>query len=215
LHLVDPFDVRRALLGDIHICEVPVLLLDVEVVDFPGVGLFDLLRHAEVLLACLLWGDDLHIVHVDLVHAIVGFAPIQLSEYGLPELIVGHEIPCLVAPDQLVHLGVYRDLVLVQLGSEVVCVHVPLRVLLDRLCHLLLVLINSRSGRSCLFVSGSSVEVEIVWIHWRVVRAILLLILLHSQRLSNLGIGAICMFLGPDVRNELWSGFDAQVLSNV
>ena len=168
-----------------------VLLLNVKVVEISGVGLLDLLGHAEMLLPCLLWRHNLHIVHVYLVHSVVSLAPIQLSEYDLSKLIVGHKVSGLVPSDQLVHLGVHGHLVLVELRLEVVGVHVPLRVLLDRLRHLLLVLINSCSWGPSLFVSGASVEIEIIGIHRWVIGAILLWVFLHTQSLTSYSTGRL------------------------
>ena len=141
MQLIDSLDVGLAFFGYVNSGQMSLLLLDVVVVQCPRLWLLDLVGQSEVGLACLLRRDYLHIVHVDLIHSVVMLRPVELSENLFSKLVVGLEVPGLMLPDKLVHVGVYGHLVLVQLFSELAGIDVSLGVVLDGLGHLFLELV--------------------------------------------------------------------------
>lgn len=61
----------------IILSKVSLLLFNVQVIDLSASRLVDLFSQSEVTLASLLWGDDLSVIHVDLVHSVVEFGTIR------------------------------------------------------------------------------------------------------------------------------------------
>lgn len=61
----------------IILSKVSLLLFNVQVIDLSASRLVDLFSQSEVTLASLLWGDDLGVIHVDLVHSVVELGAIR------------------------------------------------------------------------------------------------------------------------------------------
>jgi hypothetical protein len=61
-----------------------LFLLNVVVVQLPGLWLLDLIGQCEVALADLLRGNDLRVVHIYFVHTIVSLRPNSLYYQSLP-----------------------------------------------------------------------------------------------------------------------------------
>lgn len=85
-----------------------------EVVNLSCLWLLDLICELEMSLASLLRGNNLGVIHVNLVNTIVELSAIQLSEDMLSEFIVGLEVSRFMLSDERVDLGVNGNIELHQ-----------------------------------------------------------------------------------------------------
>lgn len=144
--------------------------------------LLHLVCQGKVVSASLLGRYYLGVVHVYLVDTVVGLTSIELSEYVFSKFIVSDKVSCLMFPNEFVHSCINRDFVVAKLRAERIRVYCSLCVVLDHLCHLLLILVY-RIHCVCWFSLLTSMEFHIIWVDRRVICAVLFRIFLIVESL--------------------------------
>lgn len=127
LELIDSWlsFLNHALFGKVFCSKVSLLTLNGEIVDFAAANFLYGFSLCEWLLSCLLWGNYLGVIQVNLVHSVVQVCAIELPINKLSDLIIAHEITTLMLSDQFIYLGIHCHIVLSKFLSELLSINCP------------------------------------------------------------------------------------------
>lgn len=162
--------------------EVSLLGTDVLIVHFAGVSLFNLLSDGKVVLSSFLRGYDFVVVHVDLLRPVVDFSSVELTVDFLSEVRLSHEVSSLLSANKAVHFCVHADVAVTEFALELVDADLSVLVAFDNSGHLFLLGVEGVASWAGL-AGLSTMELDIIWSHRRVVAGLAVALLVESQML--------------------------------
>ncbi len=138
-----------------------------------------------------------------------------MPEYGLAELVEGHEVAALMFPNEFVEVGIDLYVILVQLLLEFLATHTSQGVLLQGASQLLLIRVQTLTWGTRQLHSLGAMEVLVVGLHRRRVRGVLFQIGVVVKGMGDFRVLDLSHLLSADVIYEFRCRLDSDLSFNL